>query len=161
MHIKIRNWFQNHLNLTKQMYKQAWFSYKKNKNKPVLCCWIQQPNSMEEVVAGPCSQDQPATWAPNKYTAPIQISTLPATQKPQHSHEHQWPHPVPLSGWSRWSSVSEKYIYVYIQWIPLVAGSRHSPPSNWPLILLAPGHASSPRYTEPHASGWYRPSPPT
>ena len=97
------------------------------------------------------------------YTAPIHINTLPATQlNLGRNHSTR----TSTNGLILFPSLADSdegllvgkiYICIYAVGIPPVAGLRHSPLSNWPLILLALGHASSPRGPEPHARGWYRP----
>lgn len=43
----------------------------------------------------------------------------------QHKHkQHRWHHPVPLSEWSQWRSVSGKYVHVQ----NVLAGHRHTDP---------------------------------
>lgn len=56
MHIKINNWFQNHLNPTKQMYKQAWISCKKNQNKT---CFMLLNLAAQQHGGGDCSSVLP------------------------------------------------------------------------------------------------------
>lgn len=101
-----------------------------NSRKPsqiFMGCQIQESNRNKwcsSLSPGPASSEAQHLFLIGTYTKIYAIHGKPETaghtdhhrQKAQHSHKHkwhQWPHPVPLSSWSGWRSVSEKYIHIY------------------------------------------------
>lgn len=109
------------------------FTQEKFRTKPGLCCWIQQPNSMEKAAATLCSHGQQAARISNKHRHTDNYSTHKYTAR-HTTQPIQKSQQAPMASscspfWLIHVLVGNTHICIYALGIPPASELRHHPPS--------------------------------